>query len=273
MLETYAEELLKKIKPLFWFFSNSKKHSANMLYFRVVLFLFSVVSAINSEPSSAKCEPIRVDLCRGLGYNVTGMTNDLQSEAEITLQTFTPLIQFGCSAQLHFFLCSVYVPMCTEKVSNPIGPCRSLCESVRMRCFPVLQEFGFPWPAALNCSNFPKENNHESMCMEGPGEVGVNDNLLGGNTGLVSNSVGNIMTNPKFISGNSFGFGTPCPRLHVFVSRSGKCAPLCDADVFWDESEKSLAEVWLQTWCTMCLISSVVALLSFLVRFIFECKC
>lgn len=78
------------------------------------------------------CEPIRVKLCQDIGYNLTGMPNlaghDLQSDADFTLQTFTPLIQYGCSAQLHLFLCSVYVPMCTEKVPEPIGPCRGLCE-------------------------------------------------------------------------------------------------------------------------------------------------
>lgn len=82
------------------------------------------------------------------------------------------------SAQLHLFLCSVYAPMCTEKVSSPIGPCRGLCEQVRARCFPVLQGFGFAWPAALNCSRFPPENNHQHMCMEGPGEPGPANPVL-----------------------------------------------------------------------------------------------
>ena len=66
------------------------------------------------------CEPIKLDLCRGIGYGQTSMPNlvghDLQKDAQLQLQTFTPLIQYGCSSQLQFFLCSVYVPMCTEKV-------------------------------------------------------------------------------------------------------------------------------------------------------------
>ena len=38
----------------------------------------------------------------------------------IQLTTFTPLVQYGCSDRLRFFLCAVYAPMCTVKVS--LGP-------------------------------------------------------------------------------------------------------------------------------------------------------
>ena len=50
------------------------------------------------------CDPIRIAMCQGLGYNVTKMPNlvgnVLQSDAELQLTTFTPLIQYGCSSQL-----------------------------------------------------------------------------------------------------------------------------------------------------------------------------
>ncbi|XP_022199746.2 frizzled-4-like [Nilaparvata lugens] len=121
------------------------------------------------------CEVVRVEMCRGLGYNMTGMPNlaghELQADADFTLQTFAPLVQYGCSARLHLLLCAVYVPMCTDKVASPIGPCRPLCESVRSRCLPVLQGFGFPWPAALDCARFPADNDHRHMCMQGPPEA------------------------------------------------------------------------------------------------------
>lgn len=124
-----------------------------LLLLRAALSLLSILSllrrinGVNSEPALRTCEPIKIEVCSGLGYNLTGMPNlggnELQQEADYTLKTFAPLIQYGCSSQLKLFLCSVYVPMCTEKVPNPIGPCRNLCENVRSRCFPVLQGFVF----------------------------------------------------------------------------------------------------------------------------------
>ena len=36
----------------------------------------------------------------------------MQGDAKAGLETFMPLIQFGCSPDLQFFLCSVHVPMC-----------------------------------------------------------------------------------------------------------------------------------------------------------------
>ncbi|XP_066991511.2 frizzled-4 [Anabrus simplex] len=207
------------------------------------------------------CEPIQVETCRGLGYNVTGMPNlvgnELQRDAEFTLNTFQPLIQYGCSAQLKFFLCSVFVPMCTEKINVPIGPCRGLCESVRAKCFPVLHGFGFLWPASLNCSKFPLVNNHEHMCMEGPQD---------------SPSAGETMLSPPVLSPITVQPPSQehCSRyvhshVYVYLNRSGCCAPRCDADVLFGPADKKLAEAWLSLWAAMCFVSSLLAVLTFLV--------
>lgn len=221
----------------------------------ISFFVIVIVTRVqtNADITQRQCEPIRIDLCRGIGYNETSMPNfmghEIQTDADFTLHTFSPLIQYGCSAQLHFFLCSAYVPMCTAKVEKPIGPCRGLCETVRARCHPVLQGFGFPWPAALECSRFPKENNHEHMCMEGPGEP----------------AGGGAIHIPTSIIPNNYNQPT-CPgliksHLYVRLNRSGRCAPLCEANIMFEQNEKDLAEVWVTSWSCAALFTAIVGTL------------
>lgn len=87
---------------------------------------------------SRTCEPIAVDMCRENGYNFTGGPNFLQEESYtqkdsmLQLDTFRPLIRSGCSKQLQAFLCTAYVPMCDPQVEQLIGPCRSVCENVKV---------------------------------------------------------------------------------------------------------------------------------------------
>ncbi|XP_028041903.1 frizzled-4 [Bombyx mandarina] len=221
-----------------------------MLCIIAILFTICLVPRAIAEASVRTCEPIKVAMCKNIGYNQTGMPNlarhTLQADADITLQTFSPLVQYGCSSQLHLFLCSVYVPMCTDKVALPIGPCRGLCDSVHARCFPVLHGFGFSWPPELDCTLFPAENNHEHMCMEGPGERAP--------------PVGSIPLNAtgacrRLIKPNSW----------VWVRGSGRCAQFCDAEVLWETGERRAAEVWLATWAALsfaCTLAAVAAQLA-----------
>ncbi|XP_012162964.1 frizzled-4 [Ceratitis capitata] len=232
---------------------------SEVCYWKMLLISSVVVYSSNGESSPLRhCESIRIDMCRGIGYNETSMPNlvghELQSDVEYTLQTFAPLIEYVCSTQLKLFLCAAYVPLCTPKVPVPIGPCRSLCESVRMRCHPVLQGFGFPWPPALDCNRFPKENNHETMCIEGPGETQSNmeHENFGGAT---INKVPSITTTLE------------CPGLsksHMYVKlhRSGRCAPLCEADILFGQHEKHLAELWVAAWTYADIFLALIAILS-----------
>lgn len=201
------------------------------------------------EINDRECEPIKIELCRNLGYNLTSMPNlvgnELQNEADFMLQTFLPLIQYGCSEQLQFFLCAAYVPMCTQKVSFPIGPCRGLCETVRARCHPLLHGFGFPWPAALDCNRFPKANNHEHMCMEGPGE---------------RDPPVQVITSPKNQSQPSCNSLTKS-HLYVRLNRTSQCASLCEADILFDSRQKYTAEIWVTAWSVAALFTALVAIL------------
>ncbi|XP_022121681.2 frizzled-4 [Pieris rapae] len=217
--------------------------------FKYIILLTLAMNAA-SEASVRICEPIKVAMCKNIGYNQTGMPNlarhTLQADADVTLQTFSPLVQYGCSSQLHLFLCSVYVPMCTDKVALPIGPCRGLCESVYSRCYPVLRGFGFPWPAELDCSLFPVENNHEHMCMEGPGE---------------RTPVGTVPLDTNSASRSA------CRRLlkpnnWIWVRGTGRCAQFCDAEVLWEAGERRAAEVWLATWAALSFVCSLAAVVA-----------
>lgn len=225
---------------------------------------------ISLAGASRRCEPIKIDMCRdALQYNVTGMPNfvgnELQQDAVYQLETFTPLIQYSCSSQLLFFLCSVYAPMCTEKVPVPIGPCRPICENVRYRCEPVLSAFGYPWPAALNCSQFPPENNQKHMCMDGPKEIEVG-------------------TRPYLPSSRRHGLvpGYPirepnpatekaCHQYRlgdrfVYVNRSGYCVQKCRTDVNFSGDDKRFAEVWMAIWAGICFVSTLFTVLTFLIN-------
>lgn len=39
-----------------------------------------------------------------------------------------------------------------------ISPCRSLCESVRDSCAPIMSCYGYPWPEILRCDQYPADH-------------------------------------------------------------------------------------------------------------------
>lgn len=39
-----------------------------------------------------------------------------------------------------------------------ISPCRSLCESVRDSCAPIMSCYGYPWPEILHCDQYPADH-------------------------------------------------------------------------------------------------------------------
>jgi frizzled protein 4 len=222
-----------------------------------------------------KCDPIKIEMCKGLGYNVTGMPNlvghELQQDAELQLQTFTPLIQYGCSGQLKFFLCSVYVPMCTEKVMSPIGPCRPMCENVKDSCQPILKEFGFPWPAALNCSKFPQMNDLNHMCMDGPSKERNDKPKHKLEPGLMKP----VITQAPGRPGIQFGKPVPAsqkscehlrhPEKYIYINRTDKCAILCGEDDLFTRDDKYFADIWMSIWAGVCFVSTLLTVLTFII--------
>lgn len=114
----------------------------------------------------------------------------------------------------------------------------------------MLQGFGFTWPSALDCSRFPKANNLDHMCMKGPDEP----------TGA-SLSIPTKVTSPL----QSSCQGLAKAHLYVRLNRSGRCAPLCEADIMFNAQDKSIAELWISVWSVAAVVVSVAAILSFII--------
>ncbi|XP_026562599.1 frizzled-4 [Pseudonaja textilis] len=224
----------------------------------LLLLLLGLLAALEAagafgEEEERRCDAIRISMCQNLGYNVTKMPNlvgsQFQTDAELQLTTFTPLIQYGCSSQLQFFLCSVYVPMCTEQINIPIGPCSGMCLSVKRRCEPVLKEFGFSWPENLNCSKFPPHNDHNHMCMEGPGDEEI-----------------------PLHSKAPLHPGEECQNVglnsdqYIWVRRSLSCVLKCGYDAgLYSRSAKAFTDIWMAVWASLCFISTAFTVLTFLI--------
>ncbi|KAG0722578.1 Frizzled-1 [Chionoecetes opilio] len=123
--------------------------------------------------NGGRCEPITIPICKDIQYNTTIMPNfrnhHTQEEAGMEVHQFFPLVKVQCSPDLKFFLCSVYVPMCTI-LDRPLPPCRHLCLSAKDGCEDLMNKFGFQWPESLDCNKFPAGPNE--LCVNSP------DNLI-----------------------------------------------------------------------------------------------
>ncbi|GAB6027998.1 Frizzled-10 [Chamberlinius hualienensis] len=235
------------------------------------------------ESRRSRCERITIPMCRDMPYNMTRMPNLInnldQIEAGIQVHEYQPLVEYGCSKHLRFFLCSLFAPMCTEQVDVPIPSCRAICEEVRDSCLPVLQRFNFPWPVMLNCSRLPVPEKN-GLCMQFPN---ITEEKLDKNKSPVSTESSSFIQPHAFnpltpnFSGASFVPQTTrvpnsdrlvCPVKFIVVDNvHGKatCAPKCDEDVYFRSSDKEFAEIWMTIWSALCFISTVFTVLTFLI--------
>ncbi|XP_061762880.1 frizzled-10 [Nerophis ophidion] len=222
-------------------------------------------------PGEGKCQQVSIPLCKDIGYNMTRMPNlmghNSQKEAAMKLQEFAPLIQFGCHGHLKFFLCSLCAPMCTEQVSNPIPACRVMCEQVKVKCLPILEQFNFPWPDSLDCARLPTKNDPNNLCMEAP-DNGSDDPPKVSHTRPPDFRLQPPSSGQELRSRDPDvkpGCGNP-GKFHR-VEKSESCAPKCHAkvDVYWSRGDKRFSLVWLAVWSILCFVSSAFTVLTFLI--------
>uniref|UniRef100_A0A3Q3CKV5 Corin, serine peptidase n=1 Tax=Haplochromis burtoni TaxID=8153 RepID=A0A3Q3CKV5_HAPBU len=128
--------------------------------------------------SSSRCEPISLELCMNLPYNLTSFPNYLghlsQRESSVSWESslFPALVQTGCYQYLMFYACTLLVPKCDPVSLQRVPPCRSLCRSAKEKCESVLSIVGLQWPEDSDCSQFPEEGGNTTCLLP---EAGVDE--------------------------------------------------------------------------------------------------
>lgn len=256
-------------------------------------------SSGSPSASNARCEEITIPMCRGIGYNLTSMPNELnhdtQEEAGLEVHQFWPLVEIRCSRDLKFFLCSMYAPICIEDYLKPLPACRSVCERARDGCSPLMQQYGFQWPERMACEKLPVIGDPDNLCMEQnnrsdmhypavttspkptrkptsvtakckPGKNG-NKNCRDPNHpySLDINHPGgkdcSCRCRPPLITIERESF---LYNRSVSVGEVDNCGFPCRG-VFFTQEEKDFASIWITLWSGLCCVSTLMTLTTFLI--------
>ena len=227
-------------------------------------------SAISRQ---GQCERITIQMCVGIGYNMTRMPNFFghtsQSEAAPLIHEFMPLVHYGCHDHLKFFLCSLYAPMCSEQVDMIIPACRPMCEDVRSSCAPVMERFDFRWPESMDCSKLPRSKDRSNLCMVAPNTS--ENSPDGGGSGTGSNQ-GRPVDPPDRRNQPPRPTLPPIAASHcdnpdrfVHLVQTNSCAPRCDRDVYFQQHDKDFAMLWIGIWSVLCFVCTTMTVLTFLI--------
>lgn len=222
------------------------------------------------------CESIKIPFCLDIGYNMTTMPNlmgnDNQVEAKGRIQEFEPLARVGCSPYVKYFICSIFVPMCSPHVEYPVLACRSMCEEAKKGCIGILSKFGYSWPDSFDCARFP-ESSKGTICMKPT--HGLNNThpffqngtiltMIMGNTNIKKAS--STPTQTQSLASRSSN-KTKCTNIKKFIylDKNDLCLAKCGEDVYFDKTNKQFSDVWLLIWSTICFISTMVTVLTYLI--------
>ncbi|XP_062843511.1 frizzled-8-like [Trichomycterus rosablanca] len=230
------------------------------------------------------CEEIAVPLCKSIGYNYTYMPNsfkhDTQDEAGLEVHQFWPLVEIHCSADLRFFLCSMYTPICLKDYGKPLPPCRSVCERARAGCAPLMRQYGFPWPERMRCELLPVQGDPNTLCMDynateatsAPPKPARPTHAPGKKT-----RTGQKRTHGgkhKSTCEPGCQCGAPMvtlerdrhPLLYNQVKTGGvkNCAMPCHSPYLSDQ-ERTFTVFWIGLWSVLCFVSTCATVVTFLI--------
>ncbi|KAF0301547.1 Frizzled-5 [Amphibalanus amphitrite] len=226
--------------------------------FLSLLLLLILPSPLLGQSPEFQCQEISIAMCRNIGYNVTLMPNqfhhDTQEEAGLEVHQYWPLVGVGCSRDLQFFLCATYVPICLPGLGRTLPVCRELCLRARAGCEPLMRGVRMSWPDRLHCDRLPRYGDTDRLCM---------DNRNGELPGPPEQERCACRCRPPRVVSIS-----PNHRLYnrsVAVGGVPHCALPCQPALFTDEQHQ-LTERWLQVWASLCALSSLLTVGTFLLE-------
>ncbi|KAJ2944110.1 hypothetical protein O0L34_g18075 [Tuta absoluta] len=230
-----------------------------------------------------RCEEITIPMCRGIGYNLTSFPNaldhDTQEEAGLEVHQYWPLVEIKCSADLKFFLCSVYTPICIEDYTKPLPACRSVCERARAGCAPLMQKYGFQWPERMACEKLPRMGDPDNLCMEETERAHEPEPPRPPPRKIHKEKCKdpkNCESGPSASPGEAAGEECACacrpPMVSVRALHNASatiggvagCAMPCRG-AFFTREEKDFAAVWVALWSGLCAASTLMTLTTFLI--------
>ncbi|CAF0745268.1 unnamed protein product [Adineta steineri] len=223
------------------------------MYLFIELFLLLLITIISTKSEQRQCQPITYYECKNIGYNQTYLPNKFnhqdQKDVALVINQFTALIAVGCSSELRFLLCSIYMPLCLANYSDSIPPCREVCERVRRPCESFYTRYGFIWPDALKCEQYPssKEN---AICMDPRKDEAAKSPSRLPSRSSKSCCQCNTSVGYQLIDEDDY-------------STIKKCLPPCRSAYFSDEQSISTINIWLTILSILCALSCTFVLLTF----------
>jgi len=228
-------------------------------FFEQLLLL--LIIKIISIKCQQQCQAITYYECKNIGYNQTYLPNKFnhqdQKDVALVINQFTALIAVGCSSELRFLLCSIYMPLCLPNYSETIPPCREVCERVRAPCESYYIRYGFIWPDALKCEQYPSSNEN-AICMDPRKNEAPSKSVPKLSSSRSSQS--SLSSSSCCQCNISLGY-----RLVDDDESIKKCIPPCRSPYFSDEQSKSMVNIWLTFLSLLCAISCAFVLLTFFI--------
>lgn len=130
------------------------------------------LNGTTTESPPRKCEPVGLEYCRSIGYNMTTYPNLLGhwslEEVHLDVIKFRELVDGECYRQAFDFICRLLQPPCIDHA--PLEPtvglvCRSYCQSFWNGCHERLPA---KFKKFFDCERFP-ESTGVNTCTPAPG--------------------------------------------------------------------------------------------------------